>query len=457
MRNHRKQESDIFLIHFSSCQKGEDDLRELVHHGDHCLSMAEAFIPLLVVIGTEEKGIDDGPLSHDVDILTKAPVSVLCYMALAETLSGLVDGRIGAHIGDELLVGCEPGDVLYLCHEVRSGYLSAPRYGLEYLQLLCMHLPLMLYKGISESFVSLLKIQYLLCAVLDEIGVSRDSDAAYGIALDVLHGDGETASLILCESINKFCVISGKDLVWRCKGREKGEHGRCKYIDSKDFRPCNGKVALELCLGSGYILSHFLSSSCYAPHLIIHDTLLLMESIVIGKAVSCNAQSISAVSFCLSQRRGLDVVLDHYRILDTCLKSILGEEVAEIPVVASCGFHHEDGILRNIGKEACEPFTAHLTAASGNACSISVDDAIVELSACDVDTSDITHGFTSWVMKDGSPHPISRVNEALSLNQPIGIERELGQTPLEAFGLEIMPSSVPSIISFMTPFYGIYC
>lgn len=60
-------------------------------------------------------------------------------------------------------------------------------------------------------------------------------------------------------------------------------------------------------------------------------------------------------------------------------------------------------------------------------------------------------------MKDGSPHPISCVNEALRLNQPIGIERELGQTPDEALALENMSSSVPSIISFINPFYGIYC
>ena len=99
----------------------------------------------------------------------------------------------------------------------------------------------------------------------------------------------------------------------------------------------------------------------------------------------------------------------------------------------------------------------HLAAASGEACSIPVDDPIVELPACDVDASDIAHDLTSWVMKDGSPHPISHVNEALRLNQPIGIERELGQTPYEALGLEKLSSSVPSIISFMTTCYGIYC
>lgn len=456
MRNRKEFKSGLFLVHFSSGQEGEDDLRELVHHGDHCLPVAETFISLLVIIGTKERRPDDGFLGHDVDILPKTPVSVLCYMALAEALAGLVDGRIGTHICDELLVGCEPGDVLYLSHEVSRGYLSDSRNGLEYLQLLRMHLLLMLYKGICESFVSLFKILYLLCAVPDEVSVSIDSYASYGIALDVLHGDGEITSLILNESIHKLCIISGKDLIRRCKDREKGEHGRCKYIDSKDFRPCNGKIALELGLGPGYVLGNFLPSSCYASYFVIHGTLLPMEPIVIGKAVSCNAQGVSAVGLCLSESRGLYVVLDHHRILHAYLQAFGPKEMAEILMIASCGFHNEDGIHRDIGNEACEPGTGHFAAAFGKACSILVDDTVVELPACDIDSADVAHGFTSWVMKDGSPHPISRVNEALALNQPIGIERELGQTPYEALGLGYMSSSVPSIISFMYPCYEIY-
>ena len=181
-----------------------------------------------------------------------------------------------------------------------------------------------------------------------------------------------------------------------------------------------------------------------------------MEPIVIGKAVSCNAEGIGTVGLCLSESRGLYVVLDHHRILDTDLKTSLAEEMTEVLMIATSGFHHEDCVLRNIGNEACEPVTGHFAAAFGKACSILVDDTVVELPACDVDSADVAHGFTSWVMKDGSPHPISRVNEALTLNQPIGIERELGQTPYEALGLGYMSSSVPAIISFMTPCYGIY-
>ena len=457
MRKARKCESGFFFIHFSSCQKGEDDLRELVHHGDHSFPVAESLLSLLVIVGTEERGIHYGSLGHYVDILSEAPVAMLGDVATAMAFSGLVDGRIGTHVCDELLVGCESGDVLDLCHEMGCCDFTDSRDGLEYLHLLLVYFLFMLYESLCECFVSLLKVQYLLSAVLHEVSIPRHSYASDGIALDVLHGDGKIAALLLYEGIHKLRVISGKDLIWRGKKGKEAEHGRCKHINGKDFRPRESKIALQLCLCPGDILSNFLPSSRYASYLVIHDVLLPMESIVIGKAISCNAESISAVGLGLAQRRGLYIVLDHHRILDTDAETLADEEMAEVLMVAPCGFHDEYSVLWDSPEERAESVKIHFAAASGEACSIPVDDPIVELPACDVDACDIAHGFTSWVMKDGSPHPISRVNEALRLNQPIGIERELGQTTYEALGLGKRPSSVPSIISFMTPCYGIYC
>ena len=77
MRKYRKQESGFILIHFSSCQEGKDDLRELVHHGDHSLPVAESLLSLLVIVGTEERGIDDCPLRHYVGIFPEASISAI--------------------------------------------------------------------------------------------------------------------------------------------------------------------------------------------------------------------------------------------------------------------------------------------------------------------------------------------------------------------------------------------
>ena len=139
MRKYRKQESGFILIHFSSCQEGEDDLRELVHHGDHSFPVAESLLSLLVIVGTEERGIHYGSLGHYVDILSEAPVAMLGDVATAMAFSGLVDGRIGTHVCDELLVGCESGDVLDLCHEMGCCDFTDSRDGLEYLHLLLVY------------------------------------------------------------------------------------------------------------------------------------------------------------------------------------------------------------------------------------------------------------------------------------------------------------------------------
>ena len=399
MRKYRKQESGFILIHFSSCQEGEDDLRELVHHGDHSLPVAESLLSLLVIVGTEERGIHDGSLGHYVDILPEAPVAMLGDVATAMAFSGLVDGRVGAHVRDELLVGCEPGDVFNLCHEMGCCDFTYARDGLEYLHLLLVHFLFMLYESLCECFVSLLKVQYLPSAVLHEVSIPRHSYASDGIALDVLHGDGKRAALLLNEGIHKLRVISGKDLIWRGEEGKKAEHGRCEHINGKDFGPCEGKIALQLCLGSGDVLRHFLPSSRYASYLVIHGAHLPTESIVIGKAISCNAEGISAVGLGLAQRRGLHIVLDHHRILDTDAEALADEEMAEVLMVAPCGFHDEYSVFWDSPEERAESVKIHLAAASGEACSIPVDDPIVELPACDVDACDIAHGFTSWVMK----------------------------------------------------------
>ena len=429
MRKARKCESGFFFIHFSFCQEGEDDLRELVHHGDHSLPVAESFTSLPVIISTEEGGIDDCSLSHYIGVFPEAPVAVFGNMASTMAFSGLVYGRIGSHVCNELLVGCESGDVLNLCHEMGCCDFTYARDGLEYLHLLLVYFLFMLYESLCECFVSLLKVQYLLSAVLHEIGVSRYSYASDGIALYILSGCLNGSSSAAGKSSDKLLIGSGKDLVRRGEKGKEAEHGRCKHINGKDFRPCESKIAFELCLCSGDVLCHFLPSSRYASYLVIHDALLPVESIVIGKAISCNAESISAVGLGLAQRRGLYIVLDYHRILDTDAEALADEEMAEVLMVAPCGFHDEYSVLWNSPEERAESVKIHLVAASGKACSIPVDNPIVELSACDVDACDIVHGFTSWVMK----------------------------TPSKALGLDNMSSSVPSIISFMTPCYGIYC
>lgn len=265
MKKYKKCESVFFFIHYFSRQEGEDDFRELVHHGDHCLPVAESLRSFLVIIGTEEWGIDDSSLSHYVGIFSETPVAVFGYMPFAIAFSRLIDGRIGAHVCYEFLVGCESGDVLDLGHEMGCRDFAYARDGLEDFHLLFMYCLLMLYESLCEGFVPLLKVQYLLSAVIHEVGVPRYPYAPDCIALYVLGGCLEGSSSAAGKSGDKLLIGSGKNLVRRGELRKEAEHGGCKHIDSKDFRLGEGKVALELCLCPGDVLGNFLSSSCDVP------------------------------------------------------------------------------------------------------------------------------------------------------------------------------------------------
>ena len=104
--------------------------------------------------------------------------------------------------------------------------------------------------------------------------------------------------------------------------------------------------------------------------LIIHGVLLPTESIVIGKAVSCNTEGVGPVGLGLAERRGLHIVLDHHGVLDTDAEAFVDEEMAEILMVASCGFHDEYSVIRDCTEKRVEPIKVHLAAAFGKTCSV---------------------------------------------------------------------------------------
>jgi hypothetical protein len=95
----------------------------------------------------------------------------------------------------------------------------------------------------------------------------------------------------------------------------------------------------------------------------------------------------------------------------------------------------------------------HLAGAFGKPVVSFGDDSIIELAFCDVYSNYYGHCTTSWVRKDGSLNPISRVERSFPLNQPIGITRELGQTFVEASKLSaeaaLSPIDYKSLSSIM--------
>ena len=105
------------------------------------------------------------------------------------------------------------------------------------------------------------------------------------------------------------------------------------------------------------------------------------------------------------------------------------------------------------GEKPMESLMGHQAGAFGKPVVSFGDDSVIELALREVYSNYYGHCTTFRVRKDGSLNPISRVEGSLKLNQPIGITKELGQTPLEAQMLRDMSPSDPSIIS-LCPHYG---
>lgn len=182
----------------------------------------------------------------------------------------------------------------------------------------------------------------------------------------------------------------------------------------------------------------------------------LLKLIVVSKAISSNLKSIGSICLCSSEGLGCDVSFDEDGVLndDSCI--LVPEEVLAGEMVSTCGFHYEESSFRNAVVEIRESRKIHRDSPLRNLLAFIRDDSVIELFACDVNPAYCRHNGTSWVTINGSLNPISRLNEALRLNQPIGIKRDLEQTPVEALSLDEMLFLGPSIISNSALLYRAY-
>lgn len=110
-------------IHLILGQQGMKSPYELVHSCDHGLPMGKSGIPFLVVIRIENDVVFHTAVSHQVQILPQHRITMLGNPQLLAGVSRLVDTRIGACEGDELLVGGKLGDIGNFGKEVGSRHL----------------------------------------------------------------------------------------------------------------------------------------------------------------------------------------------------------------------------------------------------------------------------------------------------------------------------------------------
>lgn len=434
----------------TSGQEHIDDLEQLVGCCNHGLSVRKSFIPFLCVIVADDRVPHVALGGHDVADTSEVRITVLGDVAGIALLSGLIDCRVSSDKGNEFLIATELSDVLDLSHELACGGVTDSGNGSEDLDLLGVYPHLMCIESFCKLLLAFVEMDELLCGILDHVASVGCSDAAAGELSDVFNAEGRTSSpSFMGEDFRDVLICCGKNLAGTSETRQEVEHSGSKDIHRKDFRPGGTEIGLELGLGSGNVLDYLLSSSGYGFDFVVHAALLLPEHIVMKPAVFGNGKRIGTVGLGFSETVGHDLLLNEKRVDTVHIITAIVQESEQRYVVQACGLHDEHGVLGDVRicEKSMESLMGHHAGAFGKPVVFFGDDSVIELALRDVYSNYYGHCITSMVRKDGSLNPIPRAEGSFPLNQPIGITRELGQTPLEALGLEREWPSVPSIIN----------
>ena len=442
----------------ASGQEHIDDLEQLVGCRNHGLPVGESFVSLLRVIVTDY-GIPGVALSgHDVAYASEVCIAVLGDVAGSILLTGLVDSGIRSDKGNELLVAAELRDVLNFGHELAGCGVTDSGNGSEDVDFLGVYLHLMCIESFRKLLVSCIEMNKLFRGILDHVASVGNSDASTGELPDVFNTEGRASSSSFIGDGGKDIFVGcSKDLSGTSETGQEVEHCGSKDIQRKDFRPCDTEICLELGLCSGNVLDYLLSSSGYGSDFIVHAALLLPEHIVMKPAVFGNGKRIRTVGLCLSETVCHDLLLDQQRVDAVHVITAIVQEPEQRYMVQACGLHNEHGVFCDVRicEKPMESLMGHQAGAFGKPVVSFGDDSVIELALCDVYSNYYGHCTTSRVRKDGSLNPISRVEGSFKLNQPIGITRELGQTPLEALTLRPHVALSPINYKSMSSLWGI--
>lgn len=109
MKNKHKVFQNSEGIQFILGQQGMESPYELVHSCNHGFPMGESGIPFLVIVRIENDVMALATVRHQVQVLTQHCIPPLGDVQSLAGVARLVDARISAGKGDELLVRGELG------------------------------------------------------------------------------------------------------------------------------------------------------------------------------------------------------------------------------------------------------------------------------------------------------------------------------------------------------------
>ena len=433
----------IHLILGQQCMKSP---YELVHSCDHGLPVRETGLPFLVVIRIEDDVVALATVSHQVQILAQHCIPSFGDPQVLAGLSRLVDARIGARKGDELLVGGELGDVGNLGEEVGSSHLADTGDGGENLHLALVQGSLELHQGLGEILVTLLACEYGLCAVTDHGGTVADTYGGLGEILDVLYGYFlALASLLHIQGLLQLPVGGPKHVLCAPVDAQELQQGLGEDIKAQQLGECDGQVALEDGLGLGQVLGVAGPAPCEHLAFTVKLHPVLLQCTQVGLRIPCDGDGIQGIGLGLSECLPVVEVLDEQWVNDTGFPAVVQEKVVQRQVVAPGGFHHEQrGIAYRGGSD--EEREAVVVESERT---LALDSLGSQNTECGRLAGDIQcddgHKKTSCGLESGSRFPVSRLKEARWLNQPIGKFGTEDRLLLKFKDLIFMRSSVPEL------------
>jgi len=151
--------------------------------------------------------------------------------------------------------------------------------------------------------------------------------------------------------------------------------------------------------------------------------------------VACYQLGVNLVSFGLPQGVSVAKLFDQYWVNDSRTVPILQEVMGQRDVVATGRLHEKARGFKVRGslKQRIESISIHRKRTVDDLGFSVVQNAERGALLGNVDTNDGTHHRTSLGgVKRLVPNSISRLTQALWLNQPIGVLETEGQTPVEA-------------------------
>ena len=431
---------------FSFCQQSEYCSDEFIHESDHCFPVRKTFSSLFIIVGSEIRiiGFDAG--GHEINIPPEAGISMLGDMPLSVSVAGFIKSRICTAICYEILVAFILMNVAYFSNEVRSSDLADTGNGFKNIHLNPVMLIHICKKSICHSLLSGFKSNQCFSGISNERAIGFDADRDSSPVDQSFNRNAVSTTYVACgQGSMKFLFTDFKNSFRRWICGNEIEHAVGKYIQRKDFRESDCKISFKLGFGLGQLFGELFSSSGNGSDFFSQSVFRLIKfaGIIVGKI--SNKPCVNFIGLGLSEGVGFRKVFDQYRINNKGILVMIQEKFQKSEVIPSSGFHKVGRFFKPTGlhQKIMEAGLSHWELISFFKFGFIVHDVERRFVFGNINRDYVGHSETSMVNKKIVPYPISRLTQALRLNQPIGIQGTVGRLLLKLLSLNKMRPSAP--------------